>query len=113
MSWREILGVSPTQNTHNTHNSQVENRSNNSAYYANSAEGFSKLMELIIPACFNLPTNAEQVISNLLSSEDEEDIINGLIPAETLRLHIELWVKQDMPYYSGKPVKTNGLEDSK
>lgn len=108
MSWRKVLGVSPTQNTHN---SQIEGISSNFVNCAYFAEDYSKLVERLTQACCNLPTNVEQVLSSLLSNEDEKDIIKGLIPVETLRLHIELWVKHNMPYYSGKPVKANGLEE--
>ncbi|KTD13979.1 hypothetical protein [Legionella israelensis] len=48
------------------------------------------------------PIDAQQVIDGLLSLEDEQDIINGNVPAESLRLHIELWLKADKPHYSGK-----------
>lgn len=102
MSWREVLGVSPTQNMHNTQNSQTESIPNNSAYYADSAEGFSKLMELTSLACFNLPTNAEQVISNLLSIEDEQDIINGKMPIESLITAIRVWVASGSSKISGR-----------
>lgn len=44
----------------------------------------------------------QQVIDNLLSIDDEQDIITGSISPQSLRLHIELWLKAGKPYYSGK-----------
>lgn len=42
---------------------------------------------------------------DLMSVEDEQDIINGEIPAKSLRLHIKLWVKAGKPHYSGKRIE--------
>lgn len=53
-------------------------------------------------ACTGLSVSPIQVINDLLSIEDEQDIINNLIPAESLRLHIDVWVGMGKPYYSGK-----------
>lgn len=44
----------------------------------------------------------QQVIDGLLSVEDELDIINRSVSAQSLRLHIELWLKADKPNYSAK-----------
>ena len=51
---------------------------------------------------WELPVEAQQVIDGLLSSDDERDIINGNVPVESLRLHIELWIKAGKPHYSDK-----------
>ena len=61
-----------------------------------------KLTRFVGQCCIELPVNAQQVIEHLLSVEDEQDIINNDIPEESLRLHIELWVKAGKPHYSGK-----------
>ena len=69
------------------------------------SEVFHEKMDLVcfIRGCLNgFSIDAQQVIDGLLSLEDEEDIINGNIPAESLRLHIELWLKANKPHYSGK-----------
>lgn len=60
------------------------------------------LIEYVDRCCQGLSVTAQQVIDNLLSTEDEQDIINGDTPENSLRLHIELWIKSGMPYYSGK-----------
>ncbi len=60
------------------------------------------LVAFVIRCCTGFPVNAKQVIDYLLSVNDEEDIINGDIPSEAIRLHIELWIKAGMPHYSGK-----------
>ncbi|KTD02656.1 hypothetical protein [Legionella feeleii] len=52
--------------------------------------------------CLGLDVEAQEVIDRLLSIEDEQDIISGQIPMESLRLHIEVWKKAGKPHYSGK-----------
>lgn len=61
------------------------------------------LVEFVSRCCQGFSVTAQQVIDNLLSTEDEQDIINGDTPEISLRLHIELWIKNGMPHYSGKP----------
>ena len=60
------------------------------------------LNQFVTRCCYGLEVNPQEVIDHLLSIEDEQDIINGLIPADSLRLHIELWIANGKPYYSGK-----------
>lgn len=60
------------------------------------------LTEFVRRCCMGLPVTPQQVIDNLLSTDDEIDIINGNTPAESSRLHVQLWIKNNMPYYSGK-----------
>ena len=69
---------------------------------ANFKENLTKFVQR---CCIGLPVTSNQVIDNLLSVDDEIDIINGETPADSLRLHIQLWVENNMPYYSGKIVK--------
>ena len=66
----------------------------------------SKLTRFVEKCCIGLPVNAQQVIEHLLSADDEQDIINDEIPEESLRLHIELWIKAGKPHYSGKKLET-------
>lgn len=64
-----------------------------------------KLIIFVGQCCIGLPVNAQQVIEHLLSVDDEQDIINGEIPEESLRLHIKLWVEAGRPHYSGKKLE--------
>jgi len=53
--------------------------------------------------------NHQEIIDDLLSKEDEQDIINGDIPAESLRLHVQLWINAGKPQYSVKKLnRDNG-----
>ncbi len=63
------------------------------------------LIKFVQCCCIGFPVTAHQVIDNLLSSADEQDIINGAIPTESLRLHIERWIKAGKPNYSGKELR--------
>ena len=60
------------------------------------------MIDFVKKCCGKLPVEAQQVINGLLSSNDEQDIVNGNVLAESLYLHIELWLQADQPYYSGK-----------
>lgn len=62
-------------------------------------------MDAVKKCCEGLPVEAQQVIDGLLSSDDEQDIINGEVPVESLSLHIKLWVKAGKPHYSGKKIE--------
>lgn len=64
--------------------------------------GVSDLFKFVEKCCRNLQVEPQQVIDHLLSLDDEQDIINGQVPAETLQLHIEVWISAGKPYYSGK-----------
>lgn len=50
----------------------------------------------------DFPIDAQQVIDGLLPLEEEQDIINESVSAQSLRLHIELWLQAGKPHYSGK-----------
>lgn len=58
--------------------------------------------EIILRCCPDLSVHPKVIIENLLSVEDEQDLINGLVEAASLRLHIELWFAAGMPHQSGK-----------
>jgi len=60
------------------------------------------LYQFVQRCCSGFPVKVQQVIDHLLSVDDEQDIINGEVPAESLRLHIELWISAGKPHYSGK-----------
>ena len=60
------------------------------------------IINFVEKCCVNLKIETQQVIDGLLSTDDEQDIINGYIPVESLRLHIELWISSGKPHYSGK-----------
>ena len=60
------------------------------------------LIQFVHGCCDGFPVTAQQVIDCFLSVSDEQDIINGGISSEILRLGIELWIQADMPHYSGK-----------
>ena len=78
-------------------------------FVSTTAEGFYKnnnkkidLIEFVQDCLKELDIKPQEVIDNLLCIEDEQDIINGNISPQSLRLHIELWLKVGKPYYSGK-----------
>lgn len=60
------------------------------------------LHQFVEKCCEGLCVKAQLVIDHLLSVNDEQDIINRMIPAESLRLHIEVWISTGKPHYSGK-----------
>ena len=60
------------------------------------------LHQFVTRCCSGLQIAPQQVIDRLLSVDDEQDIINGLVSAESLRLHIKVWCEMDKPHYSGK-----------
>ncbi len=74
---------------------------NSEHFYKNNTITFD-LINFVEKCCVNLQVEPQQVIDGLLSIEDEQDIINGDVPSESLRLHIELWISAGKPHYSGK-----------
>jgi hypothetical protein len=60
------------------------------------------LNQFVTRCCCGLSVDPQQVIDFLLSADDQQAIICGGIAGEELRLHIELWVINGMPDYSGK-----------
>jgi hypothetical protein len=40
------------------------------------------------------------IAQRLLSEEDKEDMLKGLVPDETLDLHVQLWKEYGMCYHS-------------
>ena len=45
---------------------------------------------------------AELISTRLLSAEDKQDMLDGLIPIESLVLHVKVWIA------NGMPERTNG-----
>lgn len=68
------------------------------------------LHQFVQRCCAGFAVCPQQVIDQLLSKDDEQDIINGDIPAESLQLHIKLWIKAGQPHYSGKILDTSGSQ---
>ena len=60
------------------------------------------LFDFVLRCCVNFQIESQEVIDRLLSIEDEQDIINGDIPADSLRLHVQVWIEMGKPHYSGK-----------
>lgn len=60
------------------------------------------MVKLVQNSLKGLNISPQQIIDELLSIEDEQDIVNGNVSTQLLRLHIELWLKAGKPYYSGK-----------
>ncbi|WP_115701837.1 hypothetical protein [Legionella sainthelensi] len=54
-------------------------------------------------ACNRLVVKPSQVINQLISVDDEQDLINGNVSEVALKLHIKLWVDKGMAHYSKKP----------
>ena len=48
---------------------------------------------------------AELISTRLLSKEDKQDMLNGLVPVETLMTAVKCWMAAGMPDYA------NGLTD--
>jgi hypothetical protein len=62
------------------------------------------LIAFVKHCCVGFTVSAQQVINLLLSIEDEQDIINGLIPRESLITAIELWIANGSSHISGKSI---------
>ncbi|RUQ84478.1 hypothetical protein [Legionella septentrionalis] len=60
------------------------------------------LKSFVDDCCIGLSVETAEVINGLISNEDEEDILKGLIPNSCLRLHIQLWMVKGQPSYAGK-----------
>lgn len=60
------------------------------------------LHQFVVGCCEGGGAKAQLVIDHLLSVNDEQDIINGMAAAESLRLHIVVWISTGKPHYSGK-----------
>lgn len=62
----------------------------------------TQVIEFIQSSCQDFSVSASYIMKYLLSNEDINDIADGNIPMETLKLHIELWMAKGMPHYSGR-----------
>lgn len=56
--------------------------------------GFEVLLE---EACAGCSTNVQEVMSLMMSPEDIEDLKQGRIPFESLKLHVQLWCEMGKP----------------
>ena len=61
----------------------------------------ANLNQFVRRCCYRQHVDPQEVIDRLLAVENEYDIINRLVPANSLRLHIGLWITNGKPYYSG------------
>lgn len=43
---------------------------------------------------------AELISTRLLSKEDKDDMLNGLIPVDALICHVKVWISNKMPDYA-------------
>lgn len=67
------------------------------------------LIEFVQHCCIGFASSAEQVINLLLSLEDEQVIINGKIPVESLITAIGVWIANGSSHISGKSIVYQGL----
>ena len=56
---------------------------------------------------------AELISINLLSKEDKQDMLNGLLPDEALLLHVKCWIEAGMPNYNSSELPSNLNADEK
>lgn len=61
-----------------------------------------RLMEFVKKASGDLPISSTEVIDELLSVEDEQDILDGTFSEAFIHAHIKAWLNDGMPYYSEK-----------
>lgn len=47
-----------------------------------------------------LCVKADLISTRLLSKEDKQDMLNGLIPDEALFVAVKCWMEAGMPYYA-------------
>lgn len=71
------------------------------------------ILSFIKNCCPDYEGNHQEIIDDLLSKEDEQEIINGDIPTESLGLHVQLWINAGKPHYSGKKLNRDngGIND--
>jgi hypothetical protein len=101
--WLKILNEIPENKpTKLTQQSSVGFVSTSSEFFHKNMNKKISLLEFVKKCLNGFSINAQQIIDGLLSLEDEQDIINRNVPAESLLLHIELWLKASKPHYSGK-----------
>lgn len=63
------------------------------------------LIQFVSECCINLSIEPQKFIDGLLSTDDEQDIINGVIPTVSLVIAIQLWIAKAAKHISGKPFK--------
>lgn len=50
---------------------------------------------------------AELISTELLSIEDKQDMLNGLLPDEALLLHVKCWIEAGMPNHNSPENPSN------
>ncbi|HAT1771504.1 TPA: hypothetical protein I8034_000850 [Legionella pneumophila] len=100
--WLKMIeNFSETELTKPTKPGYVSFYSDNSAnLFENSRANI--LMSFVRDCCIGLGVEPYEVINRLISNEDEEDLLMGVIPKSVLILHIQLWLSNGKPTYSGK-----------
>ncbi len=99
---KTIENIPRTAQTKLTEPISVGSVSTTSGHFYKNITGKIVLGDFVRLCCDGLPVETQQVIDNLLSSIDEQDIMDGKTPIESLRLHIDLWITAGKPHYSGK-----------
>jgi hypothetical protein len=57
-----------------------------------------------------LCVKADLISTRLLSKEDKQDMLKGLVPIESLIAHVKIWIQNGMPDYANghtEPMKKN------
>ena len=57
-----------------------------------------------------LCVRADLISTRLLSNEDKQDMLNGLVPIDSLICHVKIWMSNGMPDYANgltEPMKKN------
>ncbi len=74
---------------------------NSTCSYKNKGEQLN-LLGFVAQCCKGLNVSPQQVVEQLLSVDDELDIITGDLTTASLKTAIALWTAQGTPYRSGK-----------
>jgi len=59
--------------------------------------GLPDLDDWLIRASIGMPTTPPEMLEKMMSPEDVEDLKNGLIPFESLKLHVKIWCEMGKP----------------
>jgi hypothetical protein len=59
---------------------------------------------------FKLGVSPKLIATRLLSEDDKQDMLNGLLPIEALEIHVKVWKDMGMPDYANghtEPMEKN------
>jgi hypothetical protein len=65
--------------------------------------GLPDVDDLLIRASMNQCTTPAEMLDKMMSPEDVEDLKNGLIPFESLKLHVKVWCEMGKPNQNQLP----------